>query len=57
MLRRLREEVGEVDEQVGIGGDIVPLVVLVELVEAALGLPGVGMQAESHRREEVVTER
>ena len=57
MLRRLREEVGEVDEQVGIGGDIVPLVVLIELVEAALGLPGVGMQAESHGREEVVTER
>ena len=56
VLRRLREEVGEVHEQVGIGGHVVPLVVLVELVESALGLPGIGVQAQTHRGEEVVAE-
>ena len=52
----LREQVRQVQEQVGVGGDVVELVVLVELVETALRLPSVHVQAQSHGRREIASD-
>ena len=51
------EEVCEVNQQVCISCDVVPLIVLVNALEAAFRLPSIHMETESDRREEVMTNR
>ena len=45
----LPEDVGEIQQQVDVGSDVFPCVELVQIFESALRLPGIDMQAGTHR--------
>ena len=53
----LREQIRQVHQHVGIGCQVVELVILVELVETALRLPSIHVQAQSDGGEEIASNR
>ena len=51
------KEVRQVNHQVHAGGDVLPLIVLAEVFESALGLRGAQVQTGTHYRGEIVAQR